>query len=46
MTDIIHEEEVEQSSLTTILVTQKTEADEIVNVEFASESPPIVSNIA
>ena len=50
MSDIIHEEEVEQSSLTTILVTHNnnktTEGDEIVNVELAQESPPIVDNLA
>lgn len=34
MTEVIQEEEVEQSSLTTILVTQKTEADDAVNVDL------------
>ena len=47
MSDIIREEEVEQSSLTTILVTRlPTDADEAVDVELAQESPPIVDNSA
>ena len=44
--EIIQEEEIEQSSPTTNLITQRTDIDEIVNVDLTQESPPIADNLA